>query len=233
MTTITAQEFAQIMRDAIAQIQPAAPAAPAAPAQAPDVFVDVDTQGVIEAAEQTTQAVNSVANIMNPYRDLTREQLVEEFKRMGIRQYQAFDTNTQQELSRKLNFVKLLDEQADVMAAYRERTPGYVPRDMQRLSVDTYASFGQRTARGIPLDAKYMYLPKSIPAATIKFNQKTGMYEMSQDGITDFAKAWRDAERWALSGGSYSDEMKALRKIRDKTLRRDPDQNIIFQARKL
>lgn len=232
MTTITAQEFAQIMRDAIAQIQPAAPAVQQAP-EAPDVIVDVDTQGIIAATEQATEAVNSVANIMNPYRDLTREQLVDEFTRLGYGNWAALGSDTQQELSRKLNMVKAIEEQAEAMIAYKQLNPRYIESGFERRAFDIFVKNTALSANGKPLGQTFAYVPQQIPRATISFNQKTGMYDLSQNGVVDHVKNYKDAEKWALMGGDYAEELRELRKIRQLTERREIKRPFVFQARKI
>lgn len=209
MSTITAEEFSRILSEALTQAQPTG------------VATSADVQQTTEAVQQTTEAVqavqqelNNVADIMNPYRGMTREQLVDEFARMGMQTYAGLTNATREELNRRLNFVKLIEEQAEVMTAYQQRAPNYIPQSAQRLSLDTFVQYGARTPRGIPTDARFTFLPRSIPPAVVKLNRTTGVYELTQGGVTDYAKQWADANRWALSGGAYSDEMRELRKIR-------------------
>lgn len=235
--TITAQEFAQIMRDAIAQIQPAAaaapvvnveaPAAPVVNVQPPDVlFPDMDFSAL-------EQQVASVSDYLNPYRNMTVPQIEDEFRRIGLQNFRALPSDTQTSLSRQLNMVKSLDEQARALALYQTRTPDYISSDYSRISFDTFRKSGPMSPRGLPLEQSYKYLFKDVPEARIKFNPQTAMYEMTQDGKRLFAKDFRDAERWALMGGNYADAVKTLRDVRQKTEKREIDDRIIFKARKV
>lgn len=182
---------------------------------------------------QAAREIASVGDIMNPYRNMPREQIVEEFKRLGVSNWAALGRDTQEVLSRKLNFVKALEEQAEALAAYQQIRPSYIDPTFVRSSFDTFVNTHKSSVRGVPIHQTYKYIIPSIPHAVVKLNPKTGMYDLIQGPTTDHAKNWRDAERWALMGGDYADEMTELRKIRQKTERRKIEPRAIFQARKL
>lgn len=233
MATITAQEFADILSQSLAGLAQQTQATQEQIAQTQAQQAQATQELLEQGLQGVSQAVESVADIMNPYRGLTRQEILDEFRRIGFTNLSTLSADTLEVLTRKLNMAKAIDEQAEALEAYKTRTPAYIASDFSRSSFDTFVKTTEVSRTNTPLEQTYKFIPREIPEAHIKFIPERGLYELRQAGKVQYVKSFRDAERWALMGGEYATEMKELRRIRAMTERREVEKHIIFKARKV
>lgn len=179
-------------------------------------FNSLDQSSILTQQNEVIQrGFDNVSNYMNPYRNMDKRQMVEEYEKLGFKYLGSMDKETIDDLSKKLNFAKEIELQSKALVEYKLNNPPYIEKGFDRLNFDTFSKVNKENPRdGTPLSKTYKFIQKGIPEIKIQFNSQTGVYDAIQGKESFSTRHYKDMDRWALSGGYYSSELKELRKIR-------------------
>ena len=170
---------------------------------------------------------------MQPFRNKTKEEIIQEFSKIGNSYLQNLNDDTKEDLLRRLDFEKALQVQAKALADYKMNNPPYIEKDFNRIGFDTFYKIGDTSYNGTPLSKEYKFIQKEIPKISIRFDPKTGFYKCKQDNDVYIAKNYSIADKWALKGGFYEYELTKLREMKIKMENLNDKFYPIFKARKL
>lgn len=185
-----------------------------------------------ETTQQLTQQINNVNDYLSPYRNKTKEDIINEYERIGILYYDNLDNATKKDLGDKLDFIKKIEIQSKALNEYKKNNPPYIEKDYIRSGFDMFYKIGETAPNNTPLNKSYKFIQK-IPDINIKFNPKTGFYDCTQGKEKYIAKNYRLADKWATLGGFYTFELQQLRTIKIKQDNLNDKFYPIFKARKI
>jgi len=174
--------------------------------------------------------MNNLAMYMNPYANLTDDQLLERFRELGLERYEYLIQTDRGRAMRKLDAAQEMNEYTQNILDYNRGKSMFADQGFQRKAFDVFVKTTKTTAKGVPLEQTYRYLPKSIPEARVSFSGK--LYKLIQGGTHFAMRNYREIEKLALSGGAYADELTGMRDIRQHIEKFEVPKNIIFKSRK-
>ncbi len=221
---MTADEFQRMLTQLTG-----APPPGTVPKDEPQNFFE-QGQASLQAQEQMNQKLNSLSDFMNHYINNTDAELKQEFKRLGLSVYESLVDTDRMLAAKKLNVMSEMDGYVDEILKYNNGQSTFASQGFERKSFDVFVKTNKVSAKGVPLDQTYQYIPKSIPEAHMKFDGK--LFNLKQGDSKISAKSFHDIEKIALKGGEYSDELSAFRKIKQHIDKKELPSNVIFKARK-
>lgn len=187
-----------------------------------------------EQLDEIKQNTVSVGDYLNPYRDKTYDEIIKSLKTRGLDALKVLQQNTNygERMGRlRLKMLDEIPELAEHIASFNAGKSMYADQGFERKAFDVFVKTGKTNPKGVPLDQTFRYLPKSIPDAHVKFDGK--LYNLIQGGTKLAMKNYRDIERIALKGGTYSNEMDIVRELRHRMEEQKEPYNIIFKSRKI
>jgi len=196
--------------------------------------LDLRVQNMRAGIDSISNQVKSVSDYMNPYLQYDRDGLLAILKEKGMQSLQVLVGTVPESVEivrKRLNLVDEIPDLADQILKYNNGENTFADQGFERKAFDLFVKTNKTNPRGIPLDQTFRYLPKSIPEAHVKFDGK--LYNLIQGGTKIAMKNYKAIERIALQGGTYSEELKLLRKIRSDMETEKPNHNIIFKSRKI
>lgn len=197
--------------------------------------MELQSQSLDEQLTGLNEAIqtNSVSYYMQPFRNKSKEEIVNEFKKIGNTYMQNMNDDTKEDLLRRLDFEKAIQAQAKALSDYKLNNPPYIERDFTRAGFDLFYKVGDTSYNGTPLSKEYKFIQKEIPKISIRFDPKTGFYKCKQGEDVYIAKNFSVADKWSLKGGFYEYELSKLREMKIKMESLNYKTAPIFKARKL
>lgn len=194
--------------------------------------VEMISEDIQELGETITTQFNKVSDYLQPLRNKTKEEIINEYERIGSLYFSSLKEDTREDLMKRLDILKSMDAQAKALAEYKMSNPPYIEKDFTRAGFDMFYKVGDTTPNNIPLYKKYKFIQK-IPDIVISFDPKTGLYKCNQGNEIYVARNYKIADKWATLGGFYNAELTELRKMKIKMENLNDKFYPIFKARKL
>lgn len=182
--------------------------------------------------QNIAQQLDNVGDYLQPLRNKTKEEIINEYERIGSLYFSSLHEDTREDLMKRLDMLKSMNAQAKALAEYKRSNPPYIEKDFTRAGFDMFYKVGDTTPNNMPLYKKYKFIQK-IPDITISFDPKTGLYKCNQGSDTYIARNYKTADKWATLGGFYNAELSELRKMKIKMENLNDKFYPIFKARKL
>jgi hypothetical protein len=203
------------------------PPEPEAPAPEP---AQPEPEGPTPVVEGPPKDPKALEYYYDPgWRLKTKQQLINEFDRIGAQYIEYADEDTK-DLIKRLDLIKKLQAQNRAMASYvkgeQKAGAGFTPTSMFSSEKITAVA-----SNGSPI-GKVISFTNGIDQVTIKADGNGGYYAI-QGGQKYGPRTYKEIERWAYLGGFQASAMKVLKNVAD--LQRDPDKlkAVVFRARKL
>lgn len=192
-------------------------------------LIGSDIEGM---GQNIAEQLDNVGDYLQPLRDKTKEEIINEYERIGSLYFSSLQEDTREDLMKRLDMLKSMNAQAKALAEYKRSNPPYIEKDFTRAGFDMFYKVGDTTPNNMPLYKKYKFIQK-IPDITISFDPKTGLYKCNQGSDTYIARNYKTADKWATLGGFYNAELSELRKMKIKMENLNDKFYPIFKARKL
>lgn len=178
----------------------------------------------------TPKELKSLEYYYDPgWRLKTKQELINEFDRIGAQYIEFADENTK-DLIKRLDLIRKLQAQNRAMAGYvkgeQKVGAGFTPTSMfSSEKITSVANNGSPTG-------KVISFTNGVDQITIKADGNGGYYGV-QGGQRYGPRTYKEIERWAYLGGFQASAMKVLKNVAD--LQRDPEKlkAVVFRARKL
>lgn len=198
--------------------------------QTQDITTGIETQvqGIITGISNASDAI---LNQMNPYRGLSKDQIIERYEELGFRLMESKDKVSIEELERKINIAQAIKDQAKALYEFKSNKPYDIEKGFIRSGFDTFLSEKDLSNNDIPQDTTIKFIYKQIPPISIVYRE--GYFVAKQKEEVYKSRKYYDIKKWALSGGFYKNELNELRKIKKGMEDFKESPMFIFKARKI
>ena len=182
-----------------------------------------------EIGRQLGYQTNTIGEYINPYRNMSREQVIDEYNRIGGLYLESIIPETKEDIAKKVNLYKEIKAQSEALVDYQTNKPYSIEKGYSRLGFDTFI----KTISENPMDQKFKFIQKSIPEVHLKFNPDKSRFEVKQGNEIQLEKNYKIAKQFALKGAFYQDELKELRNAKNAIEKRIDRRCFVIKARKL
>ena len=187
-------------------------------------------QGIHALAQAT--AMNKMSDFMNEYRGMTREELINEYEKFGVNYIQnSKEEESTEDLLRKIDFMKSLKKQSEVLADLKYNRKSTVEEGYNRITWDMFEKLSnEKLKNGTPFETIIKYI-QGIPNSKIKFSKDDGKFNVIQEKDSQKFNTYKEAKRFAESGSFYSRDLRILRKINNEFEKKKKMYDIVWNAR--
>jgi hypothetical protein len=251
MSTMSAEQFAELLKNAVAQGMREARTEPEAqaedqfgileeniPEEEPPMAMEEFQQAMaqsqlgvaqsIHALAQAT-AMNRVSDYMEKYKYLERDQLIQEYEKFGINYTGNDETNT--DLLQKLEFLQALKKQSEVLADIKHNKKQTIDAGFDRITWDIFEKLStEKLKSGVPVRTEIKYI-QGLPNSHIKYSKEDGKFSVHQGTDAQKFNTYKEAKRFAESGAFFSRDLRALRKIHNEFEKQNKPE-VFFNARR-
>ena len=192
----------------------------------------VATVDIARGVSNLRNTPNTLNYYMNPYKNMDKEQIIQELNKTGLMYVDSQTKDTKEEVLNKLEIVKMLENQSKAMIEIKMNRQPYIENGFERIGFDTFEKIGQLAKNGTPLEKVFKFI-QGIEPIHIKFDTKSGNYIGTQGNEKYTARDFKTINKWSLLGGFKSKELKIVREARRKQEDREKEIFVIAKARKL
>jgi hypothetical protein len=182
-----------------------------------------------EIGRQIGYQTNTIGEYINPYHNKTREQVIQEYNRLGGLYLESLTPETKEDIVKKVDMLKAIKAQNEALVDYQLNKPYSIERGYNRLGFDTFI----KTISENPMNQSFKFIQKSIPEITLKYNPNTSRFEVKQGSDIQLEKNYNKAKEFAIKGGFYQDELKELRNAKSAVEKRVENRCFVIKSRKL
>jgi hypothetical protein len=182
-----------------------------------------------EIGRQIGYQTNTIGEYINPYHNKTREQVIQEYNRLGGLYLESLTPETKEDIVKKVDMLKAIKAQNEALVDYQLNKPYSIERGYNRLGFDTFI----KTISENPMNQSFKFIQKSIPEITLKYDPNKSRFEVKQGSDIQLEKNYNKAKEFAIKGGFYQDELKELRNAKSAVEKRVENRCFVIKSRKL